>query len=74
MNLGMMWLDKNPKTTLDEKVKEAAAYYAKKYGRQPDLCFANPSMIPTSVTRVGDIDIRPNRSVLPNHLWLGFRD
>jgi hypothetical protein len=77
MNTGMMWFDNDPKTTLDVKIQQAADYYRQKYGRAPDLCLVNPGMLdkahPEPDSRhAGRILIRPFRSVLPGHLWIGI--
>jgi len=76
MNTGMMWFDNDPKTTLDVKIQQAADYYRHKYGRSPDVCLVNPGMLdkthPEHDSRqTGKILIRPFRSVLPGHLWIG---
>ncbi|RPH62861.1 MAG: hypothetical protein EHM81_01335 [Chloroflexi bacterium] len=76
MNVGMLWFDNDPKTTLTAKIHQAAEHYRSKYGRMPDLCLVNPSMLAQSQAspgdgQVGKIAIRPLRSVLPGHLWIG---
>jgi hypothetical protein len=76
MNTGMMWFDNDPKTTLDVKVQQAADYYRHKYGRIPDLCMVNPGILEKSPLQVGGaksgkILIRPLRSIMPGHLWIG---
>ncbi len=77
MNIGMLWYDNDPKVDLNIKIQRAASYYQDKYGKIPNLCFVHPSMLPaqaeaapTSIKSAG-IDVRPNRAVLPNHLWMG---
>lgn len=70
MRIGMLWFDNNPNTDLATKVNLAAAYYAKKYGSSPNLVFIHPSMN-GNTAKVGEIEIRTNRSVLPNHFWVG---
>ena len=45
MNIGMLWFDNDPKVNLDTKIERAAIYYAKKYGKNPTLCFVHPSML-----------------------------
>ena len=79
MNTGMMWFDNDPKTTLDVKIQQAADYYRQKYGRTPDLCLVNPGVLDkshpeTDSRQTGKILIRPFRSVLPGHLWIGVDD
>ncbi len=76
MVTGMLWFDNDPKTALELKIQRAADYYRHKYGRTPDLCFVNPGMLdkthPEPDSRqMGKILIRPFRSVLPGHLWIG---
>lgn len=72
MKTGMLWFDNNPRTDLMTKVSEAVVYYTGKYGRKPDLCFVHPSMLGENPPRSNSIEVRPNRQVLPNHLWLGI--
>jgi hypothetical protein len=76
MNIGMMWFDNDPKTSLDTKVLKAADFYRHKYGRSPDLCMVNPANLaktnPQSEPMLaGRILIQPLRSVMPGHLWIG---
>ena len=76
MHTGMLWFDNDPKTTLDLKISQAADYYHHKYGRNPDMCMVNPAMLEKaaaekSAQQSGKIMIRPLRSVLPGHLWIG---
>jgi hypothetical protein len=78
MNTGMLWFDNDPKAELSVKVQRAAIYYRDKYGKTPNLCFVHPSMIclpaetPGTSLKSAGVEIRPNRSILPNHLWIGF--
>ena len=79
MRLGMLWFDNDPKLALTEKVERAASYYFHKYGRTPDLCLLNPAMLgataPDEVqSHTGKIALRPMRTILPNHLWIGMDD
>jgi len=82
MIVGMLWFDNDPKSGLAVKVKRAADYYRSKYGRSPNLCFVHPSMLPeglsasenevqSRVITTDGIEVRSNRSVLPNHFWIG---
>jgi len=74
MNVGMLWYDNDPATALNSKVKRAADYYHQKYGRLPDLCLVNPSMLSEPQVAADKIAIRSNRSILPGHLWIGEED
>jgi hypothetical protein len=70
MKTGMLWFDNDPKTDLPSKISLAATYYQKKYGKRPNLCFVHPSMLKEDGEKARDIEIRSNKSVRPNHLWL----
>ena len=70
MNIGMLWVDSDPKTDLVTKINEAAAYYQKKYGARPDTCFIHPTMFSAGCELPG-IEIKTNRAVRPNHFWIG---
>jgi hypothetical protein len=77
MNIGMLWFDNDPKIALEAKLARAIQYYQTKYGANPNLCFVHPSMLengaaaPTTEPRRAGIEVRPSRSVLPHHFWLG---
>ena len=70
MNVGMLWLDDDKQTTLEDKILRAADYYLEKYGRSPDLCLVNKTMVEDECL-VGKIQIQPAKNVLLNHFWLG---
>jgi hypothetical protein len=77
MHTGMLWLNNNPKMTLEEKISQAVDYYVKKYGRQPDLCLVHPSLLASGTEDpkpVKGVTIRPYRPVLPGHIWIGLED
>ena len=71
MDIGMMWFDNSPKKSLSEKVQDAAEYYFKKYNVKADLCFVNPSAMTEPEVVCGDVIVKPLRSILPGHLWIG---
>ncbi len=73
MDIGMLWYDDDAKRKLDEKVSRAAAYYRAKYGTQPNVCFVSPSTLNNGQEMVaGGVQVRPARTILPNHFWLGI--
>jgi hypothetical protein len=72
MNIGMLWFDNDPSTDLDAKVKQAAAYYNQKYGKAPNLCYVHPCMLSDGEAQTGEIAIKTNGTVLPNHFWIGI--
>lgn len=71
MNIGMLWFDNDPKTNLEGKVERAAAYYRTKYGHAPNICYVHPSMLQVDPSKAGAVEVRSNKSVLPNHFWIG---
>lgn len=75
MHIAMLWFD-NSQATLPVKIQKAVDYYFKKYGRQPDLCLVNPSMLDKNQTglEVNKLAVRPYRPVLPGHIWIGIED
>ena len=78
MNVGMLWFDNDVHTALTAKVNRAADYYRQKYGLVPDLCLVHPSMLgerPDLVEgHAGKVTVRPNKAILPGHLWIGTED
>ena len=76
MHTGMLWYDNYPKTTLSIKIQKASDYYHSKYGRLPDLCLVNPSMLESGSKHLelGKLTVRPYRPVMPGHIWIGVED
>jgi hypothetical protein len=78
MNVGMLWFDNDPHTALFSKVRHAADYYLQKYGHFPNMCLVHPSMLGEHSGLVegfcGKVAVRPNRVILPGHLWIGTED
>lgn len=73
MRIGMMWQFDSKSFVLESEIQAAAAHYLKKYAQAPTLVHVHPSRV-NGTTRVGEINILPNRSVLPNLLWLGIEE
>ena len=84
MDIGMLWFDNDKQADLTVKVNRAVNYYQKKYGRKPNLCFVNPSMISSNgngqpprakksiALKSGGVEIRESSTMLPNHFWIGI--
>lgn len=76
MNIGMLWLD-DSSATLATKVRKAAAYYQKKYGRAAEMCLVNPQMLSSEAGILGaegGVTVRPWRSIPLHHLWIGVEE
>ena len=71
MNYGMLWFDNDPKTDLPQKIDKAAAYYRKKYGQAPTICYVNPKMAPDKKAKAGEVKIKTSPTILVHHLWIG---
>jgi phosphotransacetylase len=71
MVIGMLWFDNDPKKSLADKVLDAADYYRKKYRAVVNCCYVHPSMIQDGELQVDNVVVKANKSVLPNHLWMG---
>jgi hypothetical protein len=71
MEVGMLWFDNDPRRGLEEKVARAVAHYKQKYGQMPTLCFVNPATLNGGPDLAAGVHIKPVRSVLPNHFWIG---
>ena len=78
MKTGLLWFDDDPNRTLEDKVLKATAHYERKHGRSPSLCLVHPGALNGNgkrpVRKAGGVEIRPGRSVLPYHFWLGVTD
>lgn len=74
MDTGMLWFDNDKLTDLAAKIERAAAYYSKKYGKQPDLCFMHPSMLAGNAPDAHGIEVKTTQQILPNHFWLGINE
>lgn len=72
MEPGMLWFDES-KSTLEDKVKKAAAYFKKKYSKDATVCLVHASMMPEGQTapNVEGITVKPWKAVVPSHLFLG---
>jgi hypothetical protein len=71
MNIGMLWLDNSDKP-LTQKVEGAAAYYRNKYSKPANVCFINPKDWDEQTAQAAGCTIKTNRSVMPNHFWIGI--
>jgi len=73
MDIGMMWFDNDQGKGFEARIQNAAAFYRKKYGRNPSICFVHPSMQqePES-SDLNGIHIRTSKKMLPGHFWIGI--
>jgi hypothetical protein len=72
MRVGMLWYDDDRRHGLGDKVDRAASHFRSKYGRTPNLCFANPETLGKNPPKeVSGLKLKSSGSVLPHHFWLG---
>ena len=69
--IGMLWFDDDPDKTLETVIGEAAAYYRKKYGADPNICMVNTAA--TGSAPAG-ITLRYNKTIRPNSLLIGVEN
>ena len=76
MHTGLLWFDNDSHTTLSVKIQKAMEYYRRKFGRTPNLCLVHPSMMESGHKQMdlSKVSIRPYRSIMPGHLWIGNED
>ena len=63
MKIGMLWYDNDPKKTLEAKIQGAVEYYAKKYGKTPNLCYVHPLMLVNGTVTSNGIEIRARNPI-----------
>jgi hypothetical protein len=73
MNIGMMWFDNDPKTTLTAKILQAAEYYFEKYHQMPDVCLINSIAFEKYREKNGK-DALVKGITIRHHLWIGIDD
>jgi hypothetical protein len=78
LETGLLWFDDDPRRSLEDKIRRAAAHYQHKHGHTPNVCFVHPSVFNDDgkqrIERVGGLEVRVSRSVLLHHFWLGVAE
>jgi hypothetical protein len=67
MNEGLLWYDASAKLTPQQKLAEAAARFAERFGQRANCCHVHPSELFADPA----FTIVPDAAVLPHHLWVG---
>ena len=75
MKIAMLWFDSS-KDEFTLKLNRAAEYYFKKYDKHPNTCLVHPSSFDPKKKelKIGEITVRPLKSVLLNHIWIGIEE
>ncbi len=73
MNVGLLWFDNTPNTTLKARIEKAVDFYRRKYHQEPNLVLMHPSMSDgKDLPIIEGLELRLYRPVLPGHLWIGM--
>jgi hypothetical protein len=76
IHTALMWFDNSPHVPFAEKVQQAAAAYEGKFGRHPNVCYANPLDLPDGETQplrvTPGLLVEAEPSVLRHHLFVGI--
>lgn len=67
MREGLLWFDPDKRRAPQDKLDQAAARYAERFGRRPDTCHVNPAELFQHPT----LSVLPDSTVLPHHFWVG---
>ena len=67
VKLGWMWFDNDPKTSLDDKLRQASERYRQKFGQKPRLCYVNGSALADPQPDHGSLQMRGAGNVLPGY-------
>lgn len=71
MDTGELFFIEDVSKDFEGKVLWAAESYKRKFGRQPNLVMAHPSLLKGTRTQVGTLRLEPRRNMLPSYVWVG---
>lgn len=63
----LMWFDDSPKHSQEQKIREAAARYAERFGTPPTVALVAPS----EVVSVEGLVVKGSAYVGRNNIWVG---
>jgi hypothetical protein len=72
MNEGMLWYVNDTNEGLEGMVGKAVAFFRKKYGCAPLICYLHPESLPSEFLSKDDVRVMPHAMVIKNHIWLEF--
>ena len=67
VKLGWLWFDNDPKTSLEDKVRQASRRYRQKFGHSPWLCYVSQNALAEPQVECGSLQVRTASNVLPGH-------
>jgi hypothetical protein len=72
LKIGLLWEYDYKKNSVSEELEFAVKYYKAKYFREPTVCFLHPIIIAAmGKDETPILELRPDRSFTPGHLWIG---
>ncbi|MEZ4767655.1 MAG: hypothetical protein R2844_04440 [Caldilineales bacterium] len=67
VKLGWMWFDDDPKTSLEDKLRQASERYRQKFGHKPRLCYINGGALAEPQPAIGALQTRGVGNVSPGY-------
>lgn len=67
VNVGWLWFDDDPKTSLDDKLGRAEARFRHKFGRSPRVCYVSSQALNGQEPGCVGLQVRSACNVLPGH-------
>ncbi len=67
VSLGWLWLEDDPKASLEAKIAQAAGRFQEKFGQPPRLCYVNARVLPDQQIICGRVQVVRATNVLPGH-------
>lgn len=72
MNIGMLWFDNDPKTTLEQKISKAAAYYQNKNGTSANRCYVSSKAISEQMEfSIDGVQVSGRNGICLHYFWMG---
>lgn len=73
LRIGMLWRGNKEDKSMYDTIGHAAAYYFSKFGKVPQFCHVHPDSFGGKWPKKSSSNmiIKPDKSILPNHVWLG---
>jgi len=71
MKEGLLWYDDSSRP-LAQRVAIAVARYVQKMNSKPNVCYVHPAaLMAEPLDKLGPVAVKPLRSVLRHHFWVG---
>ncbi len=71
ISVGWMWVDNRQDQDLREKVLAGAQRYRSKFGRSPNICYVNASLLNQPEVECQGVRIIGASNIPRHHFWMG---